>query len=140
HLAVASGSAEAVAVLLEHGANLEARETAWDQTPLMWAAAYNHVEVLKTLLRAGADASAASKVEDIGAREKADAEDEKRRNQRMAALWGLSRPLDEAERETQRIVDLAETSEAERARRAAEKQPLSYGELVGNKGGLTPLL
>lgn len=37
HHAVSSGSLESVKVLVEAGADIEARDTAWDKTPLQWA-------------------------------------------------------------------------------------------------------
>src|SRR5690606_6493180 len=55
HFAVASGSVETVAALLDRGADIDARETSLEQTPLMWAAAYNRVPVLHLLLQRGAD-------------------------------------------------------------------------------------
>jgi ankyrin repeat protein len=37
HLAAAAGSTSTVRLLLEHGADIEARDTTWDSTPLEWA-------------------------------------------------------------------------------------------------------
>jgi ankyrin repeat protein len=37
HLAAAAGSASTVRLLLERGADIEARDTTWDSTPLEWA-------------------------------------------------------------------------------------------------------
>ena len=37
HVAAYSGSAEAVRLLLDRGADMEARDTTWDDTPLGWA-------------------------------------------------------------------------------------------------------
>jgi ankyrin repeat protein len=37
HLAAAAGSTATVRLLLERGADIEARDTTWDSTPLEWA-------------------------------------------------------------------------------------------------------
>src|SRR6266581_517652 len=37
HLAASAGSTSTVRLLLEHGADIEARDTTWDSTPLEWA-------------------------------------------------------------------------------------------------------
>ena len=42
-------------LLLEHGATLDARESQWGQTPLMFAAAKNRAAAVGALLRAGAE-------------------------------------------------------------------------------------
>ena len=49
-LAAASGSADAVKVLLDHGANVNAKETAHGQTALMFAAALDRDAVVRVLL------------------------------------------------------------------------------------------
>ena len=53
-LAAAAGNVEAVSVLLDAGAEVNAQETARGQTALMFAAAYNRVDVIKLLARRGA--------------------------------------------------------------------------------------
>ncbi len=56
HLAAqAVGGTESVKALLEYGADVNAREGAAGQTPLMFAAAENRVESVELLLGAGAD-------------------------------------------------------------------------------------
>jgi ankyrin repeat protein len=92
HLAAAQGSAEAVTALLDKGAAVDARDGAWDQTPLMWAAAYNRVAALETLIKRGASLAAASKVEDIPAREKSDRAALALRSRRVAALKAAEQP------------------------------------------------
>ncbi len=138
--AVSSGAPEAVTALIEHGADVNARETAWEQTPLMWAAAYDHVEALKVLLAAGADASAASRVDDIPEREKERAEKAKIRNRRMAAISQLDRQGDKPEDESAERRDREAEERPAAEQSADEPKPLSYDELIGKKGGLTPLL
>ena len=53
--AARAGNADAVKVLLSHGADVNARENYKGQTALMWAAAEHHPEVVKVLLDHGAD-------------------------------------------------------------------------------------
>ena len=55
HLAAASGSAQSVTLLLDKGAEVDAREAAWQQTPLMFAASLGRAEVIRVLLARGAD-------------------------------------------------------------------------------------
>src|SRR5262249_53135110 len=54
-MAATSGSAEAVKVLLDHGAEVNAKETAHGQTAIMFAAALNRTAVAKLLASRGAD-------------------------------------------------------------------------------------
>ena len=61
HLAAASGSAEAVTALLDHKADVNAKESEWGQTPLIFAAAADRADVIRVLLKRGADASIRSK-------------------------------------------------------------------------------
>jgi len=50
-----TGDADSVAALVAHGASVNEKENAHDQTALMWAVAERHPEVVKVLLKAGAD-------------------------------------------------------------------------------------
>ncbi len=183
HFAAAQGDPEVIAALLKHGAKVEALESAWEQTPLMWAAAHDRVTALELLLAHGASVSAASKIEDIPARERDDRADAQRRNRRVAALRAAEQtpqggtggaagepprgrgaeaaaPRDTSE--ARAVPDSTRYQQADslsppaparersggRGQPAQQPQPgrepqeraLSYGELVGNKGGLTPLL
>ena len=54
-IASRTGNLDAVQVLLEHGADPDARETFRGQTALMWAAAESHTDVIKLLASHGAD-------------------------------------------------------------------------------------
>lgn len=56
--AARSGSVATVRALLKAGAEVNARESARDQTALMWAVARRHAEVVKVLLEHGADVHA----------------------------------------------------------------------------------
>jgi ankyrin repeat protein len=57
-----TGDADTVRALLARGARVEARETAHQQTALMWAAAQQHPAAVKALLAAKADVGARSTV------------------------------------------------------------------------------
>jgi uncharacterized protein len=199
HLAAAQGSADVVNALLDKKAAIDAPDGAWNETPLMWAAAYNRVDALKALLAHGANIAAASKVEDVPAREKADRAAQALRNRRVAALKaaeqpprppGAARPdsakpagtpnggrdsatatrtprtmRDSTAAKASYPTDSAamkggkaaapavvtggrpaapgntagsRTAPSDSTRQA--ERSISYGELVGNKGGLTPLL
>jgi methylisocitrate lyase len=56
HFAAGHGNAESVRALLDKKVPVDVRETAWGQTPLMWAAAYNRVAAIDVLIKAGAGA------------------------------------------------------------------------------------
>jgi ankyrin repeat protein len=53
--AARTGKVEAVKVLLAHGANANAKESARGQTALMWAAAEGHADAIRLLVERGAD-------------------------------------------------------------------------------------
>ena len=55
HEAAKRGHVDTVHLLLEQGADPNAREAGDNTTPLHWAAALGHVEVVRALLDAGAD-------------------------------------------------------------------------------------
>ncbi len=58
--AARTGKVDAVNTLLEHKAEVNAKETKYKQTALMWAAAAGNVQVVEALLKAGADIHASS--------------------------------------------------------------------------------
>jgi ankyrin repeat protein len=60
--AARAGGVEAVAHLIEAGADVNARERWFGETPLMWAAAENHADVVRALVKAGAAVDARSTV------------------------------------------------------------------------------
>ena len=60
-LAVArTGNVEAAKLLLDRGAKVDAKEKWGGQTPLMWASARRHPEMMRLLISKGADVNAAS--------------------------------------------------------------------------------
>jgi hypothetical protein len=56
--AAAAGNIESVQSLLNRGANVDARDWGRGYTALMWAAIFNHPEIVSALLAAGADVNA----------------------------------------------------------------------------------
>jgi ankyrin repeat protein len=65
-LAAASGNPQAVTILVENGAQIEATEKTFGQTPLMFAASNNRVDAIAALIKAGANLQATSKVNNVG--------------------------------------------------------------------------
>ena len=59
-----AGDVEAVKALLAHGANVNVKEPAHQQTALMWAAAQRHPRVVAALVENGADVRARSRTYD----------------------------------------------------------------------------
>jgi ankyrin repeat protein len=87
HLAAAAvGGEEAVAALLDHGADSDAREASAGQTPLMFAAAYDRVAAVGELLRGGADPAIATEVIDVLRSVAIDEEADRRLQQMMTSL------------------------------------------------------
>lgn len=147
HFAAAAGDVSAVQALLDAGAEVDARERAWGQTPLMFAASRGRTAAVGALLAAGADHGVTSKVIDVAARAVTDRLQQRRRNEAIRAgeTWNPveARASLEAEREraeAQRAEAEAVSAAAADQRMIEEPEPLSYGELVGGHGGLTPLL
>jgi ankyrin repeat protein len=64
-VAAASGEVAAVRVLIDHGADVNAKDGVRAQTPLMYAAASNRAAVIELLVSKGADIKATSKVSDL---------------------------------------------------------------------------
>jgi ankyrin repeat protein len=64
HLVARSGNVEAAKLLLKAGAKVEARERFGEQTPLMWAAARRHPQMVELLLSKGANVNARGAVRD----------------------------------------------------------------------------
>ena len=62
HLCARTGRPEAAKVLIANGASIDAVETWRGQTPLMWAAADGHADMVRLLVEAGADVRARSAI------------------------------------------------------------------------------
>jgi ankyrin repeat protein len=62
HTCAHSGKVEAAKVLIAHGASLDAGDNWRGQTPLMWAAAEGHPDMMRALIEAGADVNARSTI------------------------------------------------------------------------------
>ena len=57
-MASRTGNVDAMKVLLDHGADVNAKETLRGTTPLMWAADEGHAAAIKLLIEHGADIKA----------------------------------------------------------------------------------
>jgi len=168
-LASASGSAEAVSALIQHGADVNVQESGRGETALMFAAAYNRSAVIDVLLRHDADPTITSNVIDVV---EIDKEFQAARRVREERVEGERKALVEAalannpeiasnenkadspaeeekEDETGRpnlfkrffawIIPGGGKSEEEPSRPTTPSR-LSFAQLVGTQGGMTPLL
>ena len=93
HFAAGQGNPDAIAALIAGGAKVDAPDSAWGETPLMWASSANRVAAVQVLVAKGASIKAASKIEDIPAREKADRAALQLRARRVAALKAAEQPV-----------------------------------------------
>jgi ankyrin repeat protein len=142
HFAAASGSAAAIALVLDRGANVNAREPQWGQTPLMFAAGSGRTEAVKVLMSHGADARITGKVVDISARNRQDSADSRARNARVAEI---QKQLAAAKAAAAAASGAPAPPQRARGRggdadSGGEPEPLGYADLVGTHGGLTALL
>jgi ankyrin len=62
HTCAHAGKVEAAKVRIAHGASLDAGDSWRGQTPLMWAAAQGHPDMMRALIEAGADVNARSTI------------------------------------------------------------------------------
>ena len=85
HFAAQADAAEAILALIEHGAEVDARDTFSNRTPLMFAAYRGAVEATEALVRADADMSATTAVKDYVEISRAASTDRARRNRIVAA-------------------------------------------------------
>src|SRR5689334_12178091 len=67
HSAAQHGHLEVVRLLLEHGADPNAREAGDNTYPLHWAAANRNIDIVRTLLDAGGDAHGIGDVHELDA-------------------------------------------------------------------------
>ena len=161
HFAASNGDPATVAALLDKGAPVDIREGAWGQTPLMWAASANCLAALDMLIKRGANLELASKIEDISAKEKAERAMLVQRGRRVAAMKAADAaptvaaagPAASGAPATPRVaVAVAAPAPAAAATVKRDSAPTpppqtgfnnrgpTYGDLIGNKGGLTALL
>ena len=163
-LAASSGSADAVAALIVGRVDVNARETGRGQTALMFAAAYDRTEAIQTLLANAADPEIASDTIDVieidkefrAARTERNKRVEEERKALVEAALKASPDVAATQEETQPEVAPEEKKrnfllrffawvipgggKKEPAEEPAGPSRLSYAELVGKQGGLTPLL
>ncbi|MXX34891.1 MAG: hypothetical protein F4Z50_09015, partial [Gemmatimonadetes bacterium] len=145
HFAAGAGSARAIDALVAAGADVNAAEESWGQTPLVFAASKGRTAAVRTLLEGGADPAIHTRVMDVAARAVYDRIERSERNRRLQAgePWGpaVAEQVRREQEEESRRERAEEASRKEgETRMIEEPEPLSYGELVGGHGGLTALL
>jgi ankyrin repeat protein len=87
HLAAQAGNPDAIDALLEHDADINARDEYAGRTPLIFATAQSRLETMKALIEAGADVSLSTEVKDYVAISADDNKERQRRSRiRQAAL------------------------------------------------------
>jgi len=156
-LAAASGSAEVVTSLIASGADVNVLESGRGQTALMFAAALGRAQALDVLLAHGADTTLATTVVDVVEVDKEVKAAHKQRQERVegelkaAMEAGLAANPDIIQPEPQAGQDESGSPNIFKRFFAwivpgsggenDEKEPerLSYVQLVGKQGGLTPL-
>ncbi len=117
--AAQSGKVDAVKLLLDNGAKVDAKEGARGETALMFAAAYGRGDVIRALTARGADPKAATKVIDLAVF----AKEEQERFAQFAAQQG----------------NQGRGGRGRQSGTAGIDRQYSYTELVGYQGGLAPL-
>ena len=120
HLAAAAGDQNAVAVLLFYGAEVDGLDLHSGRTPLMFATANNRLEVIETLLAAGADISIATMAVDYAARSEQDGKERSRRNKVMRAAREAE---EEARTESESPQSVADASAAQLQSREEPREP-----------------
>ena len=155
HLAAAAGVSEVVTALIAHGASVDARETEWGLTPLMFASVRGRVGAVRTLMEAGADASATADVLDVVERARLDMQERRERETRLAETRGGSGVLRAERPLPANGTDRRSGAGTGGAGSGApppdpldpysdldpnEPRPKTYEDRVGTHGGLTALL
>ena len=120
HLAAAAGDPNAVAVLLVHGGGVDALDRHSGRTPLMFATAGNRMEVIETLVAAGADIAITTTVVDYAARSQQDGKERSRRRKVMQAARAAD---DEARAEAETGQSVADASAAQLQSREEPREP-----------------
>src|SRR5439155_1774772 len=156
-LAAASGKTDAVTVLLDNRANVNAKESSKGETALAFAAAYGRADVIRTLTARGADVAATTTVVDLSLFAKEEQERFAQFQQQGAGGRGANaraegadaKPAEGAAAQAAAAGGAAPPPAEEVARigrnatRAAGKPGIDrqylYSELVATQGGLAPL-
>jgi len=137
HFAASQGNTDAIAALLDKGAAVDVKDSAFAQTPLMWAAAAGRTAAVELLTKRGASVKTMSKIENVPLKDSLDRMALQARTRRMAALKAADHaPTAPAKPDSTKRAP-AGTDSAQN--RVINRGP-SYSDLIGNKGGLTPLL
>jgi ankyrin repeat protein len=144
-LAAASGNARAVTMLVENGAEVNAKENVMQQTPLMFAAAYNRVDAMKALIKGGADIKANTKVVDLAALTSPDEEFFRQQQQQQqqggpAAGQGGRGPGGPGGQQAQGGQAGGGGRFGPQTGKAGVDRQFRFNELVAYQGGMTPLL
>ena len=168
HLAAVAGVPQVITMLIKAGADVNAVEPGWQQTPLMIAAAKGRTDAVRLLLAAGADSRRTARTMDIMASAAQDRQAKMRRDatlQELRAKQGqannpnwlptpdqvqaavkASRTVEDASATGEAIAGVRAATAAEEARLAAQggrgldDDNPAYNELLGVQGGLTALL
>jgi ankyrin repeat protein len=161
HFAASEGTAESIVALLDKRAAVNARDSAFGQTPLMWAAAANRADAIRALASHGADVAATSRVDNVPKLDSIERAATQTYIRRLAAVRAADNPAVAANAANAQLVGRGggganagggggrggQGAGAPAGRggygdsaRALNGRGLSFGELVGNKGGLTALL
>jgi ankyrin repeat protein len=168
HLAAMAGVPGTVSALLKAGADVNAVEPGWNQSPLMLAAARGRTEAVRVLLKAGANPALVARTQDVMASAAQDRQAKMRRDALLQQLrekqgqannpnWQptpeqvqaavlASREVERTAANAQAIAGVRDATAAEEARLAAQggrgldDDNPAYNELLGVQGGLTALL
>jgi ankyrin repeat protein len=146
-LASASGSVEAASALLDRGAAVNAAESAMGQTALMFAAAYDRAPVVELLAERGADLAAKTLVVDAAAIEKEHRELRRKRQEKFGVFaqgrGGRAREDEESKDRGasafSKLFGFLRPGGGDKKEKREEEKALTYGQLVGNQGGMTAL-
>jgi ankyrin repeat protein len=156
HFAANEGTAESISALLDKGAIVNVRDSAFGQTALMWAAAANRADAIRVLASRGGDLAATSKVDNVPKLDSMERAATQAYARRMAAMRVADNPALAANAANAQLVGRGGGGagggrggqgagapgggRGSDSLRALNGRGLSFGELVGNKGGLTALL
>ncbi len=149
-LAAAAGTVEGSEALLDRGAAIDATENAMGQTALMFASAYDRAAVVELLAARGANVAASTKVVDAAAIEKEHRELRRERQKKFGVFaqgqGGRAQEDGEGEEDEKKSSGGNVFSKlfgwmrpGDGKKKEDEPKALTYGQLVGNQGGMTAL-